>query len=239
MRSKERLSLPQLVVAGFLRGLTGLMFRVDARQLKKVPAHGPLIILANHVHIPEIPTLYTRLLPRQVRGMVMAEHVENRHKLVGRILNLFGSIPVHRGEADLAALRAGLQTLADGGILLLDPEGTRSHNGCLQQGRAGAILMALRSGAPLLPVVHYGSENYQSNLRKLRRTPLTFVVGVPFRLKSSGQPMTASLRRQMTDEVMFQMARLLPPQYRGVYADLDSATQTTLVFDQEQEPANT
>lgn len=231
MRSEKRLSFTQLVVAGFLRTLTALMFRVDARQLNKVPAHGPLIILANHVHIPEIPTLYTRLLPRQVRGMVMAEHVENRHNIVGRILNLFGSIPVHRGEADLAALRSGLQTLADGNILLLDPEGTRSHNGCLQQGRAGAILMALKSGAPMLPVVHYGSENYESNLRKLRRTPLTFVVGEPFFLRTSDQPITGALRQQVTDEVMFQMARLLPPQYRGVYADLDSATQDYLVFD--------
>jgi len=231
MRLENRLSLSQVIVAGFLRGLTALMFRVDARQLKKVPAHGPLIILANHVHIPEIPTLYTRLLPRQVRGMVMAEHVENKHKIVGRILNLFGSIPVHRGEADLAALRTGLQTLADGKILLLDPEGTRSHNGCLQKGRAGAILIALKSGAPLMPVVHYGSEDYQANLRRLRRTKLTFVVGQPFRLKIMARPVTGALRQQITDEVMFQLARLLPPQYRGVYADLNTASQDFLVFE--------
>lgn len=231
MRSENRLSLSQLIVAGFLCGLTALMFRVDARQLKKVPAKGPLIILANHVHIPEIPTLYTRLLPRQVRGMVLAERVESKHKIVGYILNLFGSIPVHRGEADLAALRAGLKTLAEGRILLLDPEGTRSHNGCLQKGRAGAILMALKSGAPMLPIVHYGSENYLSNLRRLRRTPLTFVVGKPFRLRSTDRHITGALRQQLTDEVMFEMARLLPPRYRGVYADLDSATHNFLVFD--------
>jgi len=227
------MSLMQVLVGGFLRTLTACMFRVDATQLAKVPTHGPLIIIANHVHIPEIPTLYTRLLPRTVRGMVMAEHVENKHKIVGRILNLFGSIPVHRGEMDLSAMRQGLQTLKDGDILLLDPEGTRSHNGCLQKGRAGAILMALRSGAPLLPVVHYGSEDYQSNLRRLRRTDLTFAVGVPFYLKDSGKTLSADLRQHITDEVMYQMARLLPERYRGAYADLDSATQGYLVFDQE------
>ena len=233
MRPRERLNLPQILVAGFLRGLTGLMFRVDSSQLARVPQHGPLIIVANHVHIPEIPTLYTRLLPRKVRGMVMAEHVENKNKIVGRILNLFGSIPVHRGEGDLAALRAGLETLARGEILLLDPEGTRSHNGCLQKGRAGAILMAMRSGAPLLPVVHYGSEDYRVNLRRLRRSKLTFVVGTPFHLKTTGKPVSGEIRQKMIDEVMYQMARLLPIRYRGVYADLESATQEFLVFEQE------
>ena len=231
MRSQNRLSLAQHIVAGFLRGLTALMFRVDARQLAKIPAQGPLIIIANHVHIPEIPTLYTRLLPRHVHGMVMAEHVVNKDKLVGRILNLFGSIPVHRGQADLAALRLGLQTLADGNILLLDPEGTRSHNGCLQKGQPGAILLALRSGAPLIPVVHYGSENYLSNLRRLRRTNLTFIVGKPFHLKATNNPVSSELRQQITDQVMYQMARLLPPQYRGVYADLDTSRQDHLIFE--------
>lgn len=230
MRSTNRLSPAQLLVAGFLRGLTSLMFRVDARALKKVPAHGPLIIIANHVHIPEIPTLYTRLLPRKIHGMVLAEKVVDHNSLVGRILSLFGSIPVHRGEADLAAMRAGLQVLEHGEILLLDPEGTRSHDGCLQKGRPGAVLLALRSGAPLLPIVHYGSENYQANLKRLKRTPLTFVVGLPFRLQAGDSPVTGLARQHLTDQVMFQMARWLPPAYRGVYANLDSAPQENLVF---------
>lgn len=231
MRSQDRLSFSQVIVAGFLRGLTALMFRIDASQLVKVPAQGPLIIIANHVHIPEIPALYTRLLPRRVRGMVMAEHVVNKQKVVGRILNLFNSIPVQRGEPSLTSLRSGLKTLAEGNMLLLDPEGTRSHNGCLQKGQAGAILMALHSGAPLLPVVHYGSEHYLRKLRRLRRTELTFVVGEPFRLKAESRPVTSELRQEITDQVMYQMARLLPPQYRGVYADLDSARQDHLVFE--------
>jgi 1-acyl-sn-glycerol-3-phosphate acyltransferase len=82
-----------------------------------------------------------------------------------------------------------------------------------------------------MPVVHYGSEDYQANLRRLRRTKLTFVVGQPFRLKIMARPVTGALRQQITDEVMFQLARLLPPQYRGVYADLNTASQDFLVFE--------
>ena len=231
MRSQDRLSPTQTLVAGFLRGLTALMFRIDASQLSKVPEQGPLILIANHVHIPEIPTLYTRLLPRRIRGMVMAEHVVKKKKVVGRILNLFNSIPVQRGEPSLTSLRLGLKTLEEGHMLLLDPEGRRSFDGCLQEGQPGAILLALRSGAALLPIVHYGSEHYLRNLRRLRRTELTFVVGEPFRLKSNGGPVPGELRREMTDQVMYRMARLLPPQYRGVYAELDSARQDYLVFE--------
>ncbi len=223
------MSLIRWVVAAFLKGLTGLMFRVDSAQLGKVPGNGPLIIVTNHVHIPEIPTLYTRLLPRKVHGMAQAEHVLGKD-IASRILRLFGTIPVWRGEADLNALRTGINKLKEGKIILLDPEGTRSHDGRLQKGRPGAILMALHSGAPLLPVVHYGSENYPENLRRLRRTDLHFVVGRPFRVDVRGQRVTSSIRQQMIDEVMFQMAGLLPPQYRGAYAASDTAPHKYLVY---------
>jgi 1-acyl-sn-glycerol-3-phosphate acyltransferase len=217
------------ITGGFLKALTGCMFRVDASNLVKVPRDGPLIIVTNHVHIPEIPTLYTRLLPRKVHGMALAERVLGRN-IVGGILRLFDTIPVCRGEADLNAIRGGIRVLAKGEMLLLDPEGTRSHDGCLQKGRPGAILMALHSGAPILPVVHYGSENYRENLKHWRRTDLKFMVGKPFRVEAGESRVTRSVRQQMIDEVMFQMAALLPPQYRGVYADPAGATHRYLVF---------
>jgi 1-acyl-sn-glycerol-3-phosphate acyltransferase len=223
------MNLLRWITAAFLRALTGLMFRVDATQLTKVPRRGPLIIVTNHVHIPEIPTLYTRLWPRRVYGMAQAEHVFDRN-ITGSILRLFGTIPVWRGEADLHALRTGIKKLSEGNIILLDPEGTRSHNGCLQKGRPGAILMALHSGAPLLPVVHYGSENYRENLKHLRRTDLKYVVGKLFRVDAGGQRVTSCIRQQMIDEVMFQMAGLLPPQYRVRYPDLNSAPTKYLNF---------
>jgi len=203
---------------------------VDATALVKVPQRGPLIIVTNHVHIPEIPTLYVRLLPRKVIGMAQAERVLDKN-LWGAILRWIDTIPVWRGEADLKALRTGIRRLTEGAIILLDPEGTRSHDGCLQEGQPGAILMALHSGAPMLPVVHYGSENYQENLKHLRRTDMHYVVGKPFRVNAGIERVTSAIRQQMIDEVMFQMAGLLPPKYRGAYADLKAASHKYLVFE--------
>ncbi len=226
------MNLFQKMAALFFKGLTGLMFRVHAAELSKVPGRGPLIIVTNHVHIPEIPTLYVRLLPRKVIGMAQAERVLDKN-LWGAILRWIDTIPVWRGEADLKALRTGIRVLAEGNMLLLDPEGTRSHDGCLQKGQPGAILMALHSGAAMLPVVHYGSENYQEALKHLRRTEMHYVVGKPFRLDAGGERVTSATRQQMIDEVMFQMAGLLPLQYRGAYADLSNASQKYLVFEEK------
>jgi 1-acyl-sn-glycerol-3-phosphate acyltransferase len=223
------MSLFKQITAAFFKALTGLMFRVDATALGKVPGRGPLIIVTNHVHIPEIPTLYVRLLPRKVYGMAQAERVLDRN-LWGAILRWIDTIPVWRGEADLNALRTAIRILTEGGIILLDPEGTRSHDGRLQKGQPGVILMAVHSGAPVLPVVHYGSENYQENLKRLRRTEIHYVVGKPFRVDAGGERVTSATRQEMIDEVMYQMAGLLPPQYRGAYADMNTASQKYLVF---------
>jgi 1-acyl-sn-glycerol-3-phosphate acyltransferase len=225
------MNLFQRIAAAFFKALTGLMFRVDAAALAKVPKRGPLIIITNHVHIPEIPTLYVRLLPRKVYGMAQAERVFDRN-LWGAILRWIDTIPVWRGEADMNALRTGIRRLTEGAIVLLDPEGTRSHDGRLQKGLPGAILMALHSGAPMLPVVHYGSENYQENLKRLRRTAMHYVVGKPFRVNAGGERVTSAIRQQMIDEVMLQMASLLPPQYRGAYASLQTASQKYLIFEE-------
>jgi hypothetical protein len=92
------------------------------------------------------------------------------------------------------------------------------------------VLLALHSGAPLLPVVFYGSERYRGNLRRLRRTDFHIVVGKPFYLDAGGVKVTRQVRRQMINEVMYQMSALLPPAYRGVYSDLNAATETYLTF---------
>ena len=225
------MSLLLQIAALFFKALTGLMFRVDAAAFAKIPNRGPLIIVTNHVHIPEIPTLYVRLLPRKVYGMAQAERVLDKN-IAGAILRWIDTIPVWRGEADLTALRAGIRILSEGNIILLDPEGTRSHDGRLQKGQPGAILMALHSGAPMLPVVHFGSENYRENLKHLRRTDIHYVVGKPFRVDAGGQRVTSAVRQQMIDEVMFQMAGLLPVQYRGVYADSNMDSHKYLVFEE-------
>jgi 1-acyl-sn-glycerol-3-phosphate acyltransferase len=221
-------TLAHSVVNASIKGLTGLLCRVGDAELEKVPDRGPLIIVANHVNFLELPVIYTRLLPRPMTGFAKAETWEN--PALRHLANLWGGIPLHRGEADTSAMRQGLEALAAGYILAVTPEGTRSGHGCLLRGHPGIVMLALRSGAPLLPLVFWGAELFWDNLARLRRTDFDTAVGQSFTLDSGGIKVTSQVRQAMTDEIMYQMAALLPPAYRGAYADLSNATEAYLRF---------
>ena len=222
------MSLSHRFVVGLFKGLTGLMCRIDDEQLDHIPRQGPLIIYSNHVNILEIPIIYTHLQPRKVHGMLLAERWNV--PLLNWALDVTETIPLHRAEADIDAIRLGLKALAKGEMLIIAPEGTRSHDGCLQVGHPGVVLLALHSRAPLIPVAYYGGENYTANLRHLRRTDFHLRVGKPFRLETHGEKVTHALRSQMVQEMMYQLASVLPEQYRGAYADSSEASTQFLKF---------
>ncbi len=210
------------------KAITSAICRIHPEQLVRVPLAGPMILVMNHVNLVEIPILYTQLQPRPVTGMVA--HIRWNNGFTRWLLEITNTVPVHRGEGDTAAIRRGLAALAENRLLLLAPEGTRSYTGQLQRGLPGAALLALHSGAPILPVVFYGAEHYVESLKRLKRSDFHIVVGQPFYLTRGSGPVHKHTRQQMIDEVMFQMAALLPEAYRGVYANLDAATTDYIEF---------
>ena len=212
-----------------MNSLTSLICRIDDKELERVPRNGPLIIYTNHVNILEIPIVYTRLQPREVRGMLLAERWNI--PVVGWALDVTQTIPLHRGEADLPAMRMGLQALEQDDMLIIAPEGTRSHDGKLQIAYPGVVLLALHSGAALLPLGYYGAENYTENLRRLKRTDFHLRVGKPFHLETHGDRVTRQVRQAMVEEMMYQLALVLPPEYRGHYADESTASTRYISFD--------
>jgi 1-acyl-sn-glycerol-3-phosphate acyltransferase len=222
------MSLRHTLVTSSLRVLVSLVFRVHDEALRQVPMRGPLILVCNHVHIWEIPTNYTHLLPRRTIGMVLAKRWEN--PFFRYIIETVNAIPVKRDELDMNAMRKALDVLKAGGIIAIDPEGTRSGTGILGEGHAGAVLLATKSGAPLMPMVHYGSENYRENLRRLRRTDMNYAVGKPFHV-CTDLPLTHETRQKAADEIMAQMAALLPEQYRGRYGGLVGKDPRYLAFE--------
>lgn len=224
------MTLMSSAVCSTIWGLTRVLCRIDDAQLARVPARGPLILVANHINFLDAPLIYTHLLPRPVTGMAKSETWRN--PLLAFLFDLGGAIPLRRGEADVGALRRGLAVLEAGHILAVTPEGTRSNHGCLQAGHAGVVLLALHSGAPLLPLAHYGGEGFRRNVARLKRTSFHLVVGRPFYLDARGQAVTRDVRQRMADEVMHQVAALLPPAYRGYYANLAAASETYLRFPQ-------
>jgi len=201
-----------------IRVYTGITCRLDKAELRKVPMRGPLIVISNHTGQIEVPILFAHLQPRPLTGWAKMEAWNNW--FLRWIFTLWNAIPVRRGEADMNALKQALRALEQGMIFGLAPEGTRNKTGKLIRAMPGAVLVALHSGAPILPVAHWGGEVYLKNLKRLKRTDFNIRVGKPFKLDTEGIKVTSEIRQQIVDEMMYQIAMLLPEEYRGEYADL-------------------
>jgi 1-acyl-sn-glycerol-3-phosphate acyltransferase len=174
------------------------------------------------------PALAGAVMPREV---VIMSKVENfYHPFLGIIVRLYGAFPVRRGEVDRQAIRRSLEVLAGGQTLLMAPEGTRSGDGRLQKGHDGMTFIALRANAPILPMAIVGGERFWANLSRLRRTPVKIIIGKVFRFSSAQKRVGREIMGKMTEEGMYQLASLLPPERRGVYSNLDLATEEYLAF---------
>ena len=208
-------------------GLNHILCRVDAPDINKIPARGPLIIYSNHTGSIEVPVLYAQIYPRPTTGWAKIESWDNW--FLSWIFGLWEVIPIRRGEADMAALKKALEVLKKDYIFGLAPEGTRNKTGKLIRAHPGAVVLALMSGAPLLPVANWGGENFSSNLREFKRTDLHIRVGEPFKIDSNGARVTGDMRQEIVDEMMYRLAALLPEEYRGEYSNLEKASGKYLI----------
>jgi cytidylate kinase len=206
----------------FARSLLRLLFRLftrlEIKGVENLPQGGPVLVAFNHLAHLDGPLLLASL-PWPVEGIGLADLY--RVPITGQLLRLYGTIPVHRDQFDREVIRRALQVLAEGKVLALAPEARMSLTGALERARHGVAYLALRSGAPILPVGITGTERALSELRRLRRPRLTVTIGEL--LVMPPRASDARARRQqvaeLTDEVMYRIAALLPSEYRGVYGD--------------------
>ena len=217
-----------IVTYGCKLGLE-VMCRIDAKELQKVPQTGPLIAFTNHTGMVEAPLLYTQFVPRKkLTAIAKIETWDNW--FLNWVFTLWNIIPIRRGEADMAAMHKSLDMLGKGYILGISPEGTRSREGKLLRARGGIAMLGLHSKAPLQAVAHWGGENFGRNVKKFKRTDFNVRVGPIFYLDAHGERVSKEVRQQMADEMMYQLAKLLPVEYRGEYSDLENATEKYLRF---------
>ena len=227
------MTIASVAVNGIIKTWTQIVCKIDADEISKVPTKGPLIIISNHVNFLEAPVLYTHMMPREMTALAKSESWDNPFKRF--LFNIWNIIPIRRGEADMTAYRAALNALKEGKILIIAPEGTRSYDGILQEGLPGSAMIAVKSGAPILPIGFYGGENFWDNFKKFKRTPFNIRVGIPFRINLPGNGLNKENRKDVIDECMYQLAALLPQEYRGVYSDFSKKTTKYLNFVDESE----
>lgn len=203
-----------------------LLAKIDRVEgLENIPTQGAAILMINHIAFID-PIVVLNIVPRNIVPLAKIEVYE--YPLVGIFPRLWGVIPVRREEVDRRAIQQTLEILRAGEIVLVAPEGTRGP--ALKQGKEGIAYLASRSAAPIVPVAIEGTIGYPtlrgSRVWRTRGAEIRF--GRPFRFRSSYQRAGREHLRQMTDEALYALAAILPPERRGAYADISLATQETI-----------
>lgn len=187
----------------------------------QTPKSGSLIIVSNHISFID-PPLLTASIRRRILFMAKREYF---HSIFPRAFMLgIDAFPVHRGRLDREALRQAERVLQRGLALGMFPEGTRSATAQLQHGYPGVPLIALRCGAPILPVGITGAEKVKSISDVLSRPQITVNIGSPFYLPASEGRLTSARLAKLTDLIMEHIAQLLPASYRGAYRETGEGT---------------
>lgn len=196
--------------------------------LDEIPRDGPLIIAANHASNLDVPVIGSWLIPRLGRRI----HWLGKKELfdwpiIGWAATNGGVHPVDRGAADVDAFRLAQRILDEGHVLFVFPEGTRSPDGALQEARDGVALLALRTGAPIMPIGIGGAYRVWPKGQRLPHPGgrVTVRVGRPFRAADELPPGTdrKSAKGLATTLIMRRIAALLPPGQRGIYGDARGA----------------
>jgi 1-acyl-sn-glycerol-3-phosphate acyltransferase len=224
---KRRMPVIETLLNGAIRGLLRVACVIRMNELDHIPMQGPAILVTNHTTNFEGPIYYVLLRGRPMTALGKRELWKN--PITRFVMQVWGVIPIDRRGADRRAMSRAVAALRDGQLLGIAPEGTRSREGVLQRGRPGAAMIATAMDVPIIPMVQWGVQDLPANLRRFRRTPIHFRVGEPFFLVNAGDERSEgeSHRRNlrvMADEIMYQLAVLMPEELRGYYSDLDAMT---------------
>jgi 1-acyl-sn-glycerol-3-phosphate acyltransferase len=165
------------------------------------------------------------MIDRQMAFLAKSDYFTGKG-LKGWLVRFFmtsaGQLPIDRtgGKASEASLNAGLQILAEGGVLAIYPEGTRSPDGRMYRGRTGVARMILEAHVPVIPAAVIGTEKVMplgSTIPKVHRVGV--VIGKPLDFsRFEGMESDRFVLRSITDEIIYEMNKLSEQEYVDVYA---------------------
>ena len=201
----------------FVRLFFWIFTRLEIHGLENIPPNGAAILATNHLGIMDAPLLFLMLDRQDSTGLVADSY--KRHPFIRWFVLIVDGIWINREEADLHALRRARNFLRDGGLLGIAPEGTRSDTGALICAKTGIAYLADRAGqVPIIPIAISGTEKLFNEIAHLHRPNIQVCIGEAFQLPKLDRNIRDESLLRNTDEIMCQIALLLPSKYWGVYA---------------------
>ena len=216
----RRLDRPRLTALATRRVVSGLlhcMVRREVTGLENVPLTGACLIVLNQLSFFDTPLVRVTIPRPDVTGLVARSYRDNW--FFRFVIEAGGGIWIRRGGGDRVALEAALEALRRGWMVAISPEGRRSRTGGLIRAKPGVASLAYRARVPILPMAFTNTAGIAPALKRLRRTTVSARIGEPFELTPLGRLNRRGQRQDAADLIMCRLARLLPPEYRGVYAD--------------------
>jgi len=144
-----------------------LLFRLETRGISNIPREGPVILCSNHTSALD-PFTLGAMVPRKVH--YMAKDKLFKVPVVSTVIRAWGAFPVKRGAVSKEAIRTAIHLLTEGHVMGIFPEGTR--NATLGTGKRGAVTIAVRSGAIVVPVALIGSYRLFSKMYAIYGAPI-------------------------------------------------------------------
>ncbi len=190
-------------------------WKIEGKE--NLPPRGQGMILAvNHINWTDIHILGASL-PLSHRPWWIAKIEMFLNRAITWWLREMQVIPIKRGKRDTAAMDASETVLREGGVLIVFPEGHRSRDGGLLEGRGGAVRLAVRTGAPIVPIVLWGTENGLKGAAL--RKPIHVKIGKPFYMSAPSGKIPWDRMNELTESMMLHLAELLPAEYWGFYRE--------------------
>ena len=173
--------------------LMQLLFPFRLEGLENLPRDRAVVLCANHAHLID-PVTICFALPRDYPIRIMAKKELFERPFLRWLITKLGAFPVDRGHSDLNAVKTAIRAVRDGQSLLVFPEGTRVAKEGDAQPKGGVVMIAMRTGAPLVPV-------YVGTKKKLfHRTRV--VIGEPYEPKTATRHGTAEEYQAYADEIV-------------------------------------
>lgn len=214
-----RYKISRPILKAVFRFLFRVLGRVTITGRENIPRGRPCVVAMNHVSIFD-PPLAGSFWPGPLEVIGAIDVFDKPFQ--GQILRAYGVIPVHRGDYDRPLFTRMINILEAGYPILISPEGARSHVPGLKQARQGVSYLVEKTGVPVVPVALVGTtEDFWQRAKRGKRPPLEIRIGKPIQLPEvTGKGIEKHEARQNNaDLVMRYIAGLLPPEYRGVYAE--------------------